>query len=482
MIAAGLVAIIAIYLYIEEGAGADDGYTVYALFDDAQGLVEKSRVVIAGIPVGYIESIRLQGNRARVDIHVEEGVALHEDARAARRSVSLLGEAIIAINPGSKDLPRLEDGDRIRVVEEGTSTDDLMTTVADIAENVKAVTEQMERSFGTDEAGQQMADALRNLSEAIEAINRTVQANEQVINDTLRNVEQITEEGGIRLVEILDDVRVTTADVRDIIHGNKEGLDRATGDVDDTVAAIREAAERMSGAAADIQVITGRTAAGEGTVGRLTKDETLIDEVEGVVEGIGDVVGGIARLQTIVELRSEYNVIAKSFKSYVSLRLQPREDRYYLIQVVDDPRGRSTFEQTLITRSPPGSEEVPVQQITRQTTSRALRFSLMFAKRVGFATFRFGILESTGGLGVDLHGFDDRLEIHADMFALGEQAFPRLRFRAAYEVVKKLWVVGGADDVLNDSRDYFFGAMLRFNDEDLKSILPFAGGAVPSGG
>jgi phospholipid/cholesterol/gamma-HCH transport system substrate-binding protein len=32
----------------------------------------------------------------------------------------------------------------------------------------------------------------------------------------------------------------------------------------------------------------------------------------------------------------------------------------------------------------------------------------------------------------------------------------------------------GVDDLLNPDRtDYFFGAQLRFNDEDLKSILPF---------
>ncbi|MFW5876955.1 MAG: MlaD family protein [Myxococcota bacterium] len=482
MIAAGIAAMLAIYFYVEEGAGGGDEYVVYGLFGDAQGLVAKSRVTIAGIPVGYIESIELQDSRARVNLAIEADVDLHEDATASKKSVSLLGEALIAIHPGTPGKPTLEHGDRIRVLEEGTSTGELMNTVGEIAESVKAVTAQLERAFGTDVAGQQMAEGLRNLSEAIEAINRTIQTNEDVINNTLQNVEALTEEGGERLVTILENVQVVTGDVRELIRGNKEGLDKGLGDVDETVAAIRTTAERLSSAAEDVKEVTGRTAEGKGTIGRLTKDETLIDEVEGVVEGVGDFIGGITRLQTVVELRSEYNVIANSFKSYVSLRLQPREDRYYLIQLVDDPRGQTSFERSVITRSPSGSEEVPTQVVTRETTSRALRFSLMFAKRVGFATFRFGILESTGGLGVDLHGFDDRLEINVDMFALGEEAFPRLRTRFAYEVISKLWVLGGVDDVLNDSRDYFLGAMLRFNDEDLKSILPFAGGAAAGAG
>jgi phospholipid/cholesterol/gamma-HCH transport system substrate-binding protein len=38
--------------------------------------------------------------------------------------------------------------------------------------------------------------------------------------------------------------------------------------------------------------------------------------------------------------------------------------------------------------------------------------------------------------------------------------------------------MGGVDDILNgDRRDYFIGLSLRFNDRDLKTILPFA----PSG-
>jgi phospholipid/cholesterol/gamma-HCH transport system substrate-binding protein len=482
MIVAGLLVLVAIYFFVEERAGRERGYRVYALFEDAQGLVPKSRVVIAGIPVGYIDSITLENAQARVDLYIEPDVALYEDARASKRTVSLLGESIIAIHPGTKGLRQLEDGDRIMVVHETVGTDALMDTVADIAESVKAVTAQLERSFGTDEAGQQMADALRNLSEAIETVNRTIKTNEEVINNTLQNVERLTDVGGDRLVQILENVEVTTQDVREIISGNKEGLGRAVDDVDDTMAAVRLAAERLSAAAGDIKQVTERTAAGEGTIGRLTQDETLIDEVEGVVEGIGSVVGGFARLQTIVELRSEYNVLANSFKSYVSLRLQPREDRYYLIQLVDDPRGFTSFQQDTITRSPPGELEPGFQVVTTETTRRALRFSLMFAKRLGFATFRFGILESTGGLALDLNFMDDRVEINTEVFAIGQERFPRLRVRLAYEIISKLWVLGGVDDVMNERRDFFLGMMLRFNDEDLKGILPFAGRAIaPSG-
>jgi phospholipid/cholesterol/gamma-HCH transport system substrate-binding protein len=487
MIVAGIAAAFGVYRYVEEQAGAEDGYTVYALFDDAQGLIEKSQVVIAGIPVGYIEEISLQGAKARVDIHVNGDVKLHEDASVSMRSVSILGESVLVLHPGTKSLPLVEDGDQIRVASESVSTDDVLKTVNDIAQDVKKVTEQMAKTFGTDEAGRRMNEALKDLTGALDGINETVQKNKELINDTIENVERVSDEGGERLMRILENVERTTADVKDVISGNKAGLDRATGEVDDTISTIHSAASEIEKSAKNVTEVTDRIAEGEGTIGRLTKDETLIDEVEGAAEGINNLVGGIARLQTIVELRSEYNFIANTFKSYVSLRLQPREDRYYLFQLVDDPRGLTNFSQTTIRRSPAGPEEVPFQQVTKVTRSDSLRFTLMFAKRVKFATFRFGILESTGGLGIDFHLFDDQLELHTDVFAVGQQTFPRLRVRAAYEIIKRLWVVAGVDDVLNDTtsdtpqgsgRDFFFGAMLRFNDQDLKSILPFAGGAI----
>ena len=52
---------------------------------------------------------------------------------------------------------------------------------------------------------------------------------------------------------------------------------------------------------------------------------------------------------------------------------------------------------------------------------------------------------------------------------------PRWRVSLGYNFLNRIWLLGGVDDILSASRrDYFVGGQLRFNDEDLKSILPFA--------
>jgi phospholipid/cholesterol/gamma-HCH transport system substrate-binding protein len=191
-----------------------------------------------------------------------------------------------------------------------------------------------------------------------------------------------------------------------------------------------------------------------------------------VVEGVGDFVGGIGRVQTIVSLRSDYHFLANTIKSYVALRLQPQEDKYYLIELVNDPRGLTTFEQIDVDTTNPN--DPPHYREVRTVTKNSFRFSFQFAKRFGPFTGRFGIKESTGGVGLDLHLLNDRFELQQDFFGFGEQIIPRWRVALSYEFIRKLWLLTGVDNIISgDRRDYFFGLELRFNDEDLKSILPF---------
>jgi len=473
MIVGTLVLAYGIYRLVDERASGGDAYRVWAVFEDAQGLVPKSKVLIAGIQVGYIDTIRLWGAKARVDIKIYPDVKLYNDATVMKRSASILGESLLALNPGTTVTGRIKDGGRIHMATASTNTDQVINDVGAIAASVRKVAAQLEHAFGTDESGQQMASALRNLTEALEGINNTIQENQAVVTRTLQNIEEITQNARPEIARILENVSEVTRDIRTVVQEKEDGQTGAEH-VQKTLAAVDRASKDLEKVMKDIGQVAERTAQGKGTVGRLTSDEKLIDEVEGVAEDVGDFVGGISRLQTIVGLRSEYNMLANSFKSYVELRLQPREDKYYLIQLIDDPRGLTDVTQTTVRTSPPEDGTPSFYQETRVRTRNAFRFSLMFAKRVEFATFRFGLLETTGGVGVDLHFLDDHMEINTDLFAFGEQAFPRLRSRLAYEFLRRIWILGGVDDVLNDTADFFLGAQLRFNDEDLKVILPFA--------
>lgn len=468
-----VVAGIFIYRFISKTVGTEGGYTVYCLLNDATGIAKHSSVKVAGIAVGTIESIRLEDNKARVDIRIRPDVDLYEDAAVYKKTSSLLGEYFLAIAPGTEGKRQLEDGDRIKNVIEATTTDDIMKDVSEIAEKVKTVADALAASVGSEEGQENMRRTLENLADVTEALNETVRENRDAVRNILANIENITAKGAPEVERILENVRVTTQEVRSLMAEAEQTPAGEPGGIRQIVEKVNRASSKLEGTLSNLESVTGRLDRGEGTLGRLTKDETLINEVEGVVEDVGNFVGGISRLQTIVALRSDFQFRSGTVKSYVRLKLQPREDKYYAIELVNDPRGATRIEQVDVQTTNP-NEPAEYREI-RNVTSNTFRFSLQFAQRLGPFVGRFGIKESTGGIGLDLLLFDDRLELRQDLFGFGELVRPRYRVSLAYAFVKRLWLLGGADDILSfDRRDYFVGLRLMFNDEDLKSVLPFA--------
>ncbi|HYQ46651.1 MAG TPA: MlaD family protein [Polyangiaceae bacterium] len=467
-----LLAGILIYRFVSKSGRQGNGYVVYALMSDASGVAKLSQVRIAGIPVGSVKGVKLDHNRARIDIGINDDVKLYQDASVAKVASSLLGEYYLAITPGTEGRPELKDGDRINNVIEAQTTDDIMRQVSDISKDVKQVTQALAASIGTDQGREDIKTTLKNLAEVTEALNQTVRENRESIKNILNNVERITNNGAPEVEKILENVRVTTNEVRQLMAAGQAGQPKSEGEIRQIIDKVNRASDNLEHTLKNLDSVSARLDRGEGTLGRLSKDDHLINQVEGVVDDVGDFVGGISRVQTIVTMRTDYQFLSSTVKSYVELRIQPREDKYYLIEVVNDPRGLTHFEQVDVdstnTNQPAHYREV------RTVTTNSLRFSLQFAQSFGPFTGRFGIKESTGGVGLDTLLLDNRFEIRQDLFGFGEVVLPRWRVSLGYNFVNRIWLLGGVDDILSSARrDYFVGAQLRFNDEDLKSILPF---------
>ncbi|MCI0572642.1 MAG: MlaD family protein, partial [Myxococcaceae bacterium] len=86
VLAAGAILFGALTFVRKGGLGEKESILVYAYFRDASGLGPKSRVQIAGIQVGEIVDIQLEGLRAKVVLRIRRDVDLREDASLAKRS------------------------------------------------------------------------------------------------------------------------------------------------------------------------------------------------------------------------------------------------------------------------------------------------------------------------------------------------------------------------------------------------------------
>ena len=468
---------VGIYRFVSPQVAGGQGYTVHAYIQDATGLAPRSRITIAGIPVGSLDSIRLENGAARLDVKVKNDVILYDNATLGKKSASLLGESVVVLTPGTPDHRKLQDGDEIHVIVDQTTPGEIMDEMKEIADSVKAVASQLANSVGTEQGGQNMRAILRNLADSTDALNGTIRENREVIRDTLRNVDSIMQNANPEMSQILENVRIITQDVRELM-ASQNGEPGDAGSLRQTIERLDRASKSLESTMEHADSVSGRIDRGEGTIGKLTKDDALINEVQGVAEGVNDYVSNIVRLQTIVGLRSDYNFLANTLKTYVSLRLQPREDKYYELELIDDPRGFTSITDTSVDTTNQVQGPSHYRTITT-TTTQQFRFSLQFAKRFGPFTGRFGIKESTGGLGLDIHLLQDRFEIVNDLFGFSEEVQPRYRVFISYEFIKHLWLLGGVDHLfLATERDYFLGLQLRFSDDDLKTILPFSGAAA----
>src|SRR4051794_31617823 len=72
------------------GLSRRDSLECWGYFHDASGLGPKSRILIAGIPIGEIETITLEGNLAKVTMLIKKDVPVRVDAIVSKKSESLL--------------------------------------------------------------------------------------------------------------------------------------------------------------------------------------------------------------------------------------------------------------------------------------------------------------------------------------------------------------------------------------------------------
>lgn len=483
--------------------GDDESYTVYAYFNDATGLAVRSRVSMAGIPVGRIKAIKLEGQRARIDIAVADDLELYRGieqpdgtylngATVTKKQASLLGDYFLELSTGTRgDL--LEDGDQIHNAGGGVGPEELFDHFNKIAQDIEEVTSSLAGVFGSEEGQQRMDQMVADLGEVLHTMRQFVEDNHSRLNHIVANAEMTSEEVrefaevGTELLEgMISDARSVVQEVKFIVGQSSGDLQAGLGTLQGTLARLQSTLDSLNYSLQNIQDITDKVNEGEGTVGKLINDPSIAQRTDNILAEAEEFVGRIGKLKTVVELRSAYYYQHQKLKNIVGLRLQPSADKYYLIQLVDDFRGKSRIMREDISTTRTDSQD-PVYRETTVTTTNEFKFSAQLAK--GFELHpsmmlfgRFGIIESSGGLGLDAYFTEDHsLQVQTDLFDFGTDVNPRFRAQAAYEFFEYAYIMGGIDDIFNDDRrDYFFGIGLSFDDEDLKALISTTGVPAPN--
>ncbi|MGM0597805.1 MAG: MlaD family protein, partial [Myxococcota bacterium] len=216
---------------VTEGLGSDNGYKVYALFDDATGLVDKSMVQIAGLRVGQIVDKRLEEKKARIDLFLDKDVVLYENAAISKKSTSIMGGFYLEVDPGTKTMIDPETGKkreskvippggRIKNVYEPTTTGDLINKTGELLPEIKKLVSEVRKL------------ASHNVRKLVKNTDGAILKNSEALHTLIKRIDSVAKDIKLVTASAPRDVSVILGDTKSTIRNLKQIVNRTGGKLD----------------------------------------------------------------------------------------------------------------------------------------------------------------------------------------------------------------------------------------------------------
>lgn len=205
------------------------GYTIRLVFDYVSGIEKSSPVHLAGVQVGEVTSVKVMRDpegvtQVELAARIDQGIYIEEDAEARISSLGLLGEKYVEILPGTVGTKTLSEGS---------------TLIGKAPIVLEKITQSGNRLIG-------------KLEETVDNINKVVKDPE--FQASVKNTFAKTDKTFTHAEVVTKNLLETTDDLKD--------------------------------AAKSARVVLGRMRDGEGSIGRLLKDDTIAKDLEAFVKDI----------------------------------------------------------------------------------------------------------------------------------------------------------------------------------------------------
>lgn len=478
-----------VYMYKSSDFFEGDTKTYYALADDAMGLLRDSNVLVSGVVVGKLVEIGLENGKAKFTLEISKDLVIYENARIEKVMESMLGTNVLTLDPGDSSTPVVPENGYIKDVRTLTGLAAAMGKVSEIMEKTNALANRVlerENKEKIDKILDMLVRVTENTTQNIDGNMKLLSATLKDVSDIMRKANEKSDAEMEKLSKILENTLKVTDRIAQMTDGKDEELNKTIDElrnslklIADELAESRSAMKDVREITSNVNQITEKVANGEGTVGKLLNDEKLYEDIVKVSDKLTDYADTLLGMKVYVDAHSNYMVFNNSFKTYFDITLQPRKDRFYLLGVVDDPRGNVSNVTTTHTTDVNGTTYIVNDDKTVVTDK--LKFNLQIGRIFGPVALRGGIFQNKAGFGLDYNPWK-YVSFSAELFDFGSGGAPQLRVQGlarpllwTIEPFSWLYLTAGGEDLINGERDLYFGLGLRFDDDDLKSIV----GSVP---
>jgi phospholipid/cholesterol/gamma-HCH transport system substrate-binding protein len=415
------------------------------ILKDASGIFPKTPIKVAGITAGKIKKIELHGNNALVTFRILKRIKVTKGSSLIIKSVGFLGDKYIEIKvvPNNK---RLEEGGFIIAIDKAGIENilkDTSTILKDVKELVGALREGLISREGDSELKlmiKNFRDLTINAKDVAKNMKEVLVNNKGKFGQSMSNLKNISEQL-VKVVSFENNVSPLTNFNRTL-----DGLQKISLDVKDIVSEIKK---------------------GKGTFGSLLMDDKLAGEVKDTISSVKKFVKKVDAVRTELALFSGVDV-NDGGQTSVKLSIFPSPEKLYEVGLSTTKMG---IEKEKKTTTITGG--VSTEQVTKTVDKNSFKFDAQLGRKIQNWIFRGGVIESTGGLGVDYNYNDWGSKFSVDLFDYREVKGANLRFSSETQMWNIFYGKTSLNDIFNKERSASISAGLKFNDDDLKGLFGF---------
>ena len=257
-----LVAVAALIGFVAWITGARFGGDIlkfYALAPGSFGVNSGDVVVLYGVEVGKVTSVRLHDDQVLVGLEIDYDGILPSDTRA-RFSSPPIGATTVQLLPGTSPIP-LAEGDTVSV----PRSIGLTERADSIGSQVNLVLERVEHLLSA-ETVDDFRQAARSLSSMMVELQSLIEQQSNNLESVVENLEQ------------------TSASLARATDG--PGLERSVASLDSLLMRLSSAGTGLDSAASSLASITAKMDTGVGSLGRLVNDPRLYDQMTASLEAL----------------------------------------------------------------------------------------------------------------------------------------------------------------------------------------------------
>jgi len=421
MFFAGALVILAVFIFVVGNLSnlfRRPGYPIVIRYETSLGLDKTAAVKMAGIRIGYVKDIQLEGRRSKVILSIYPKYKIPRGSKAIQSVQGLLGEKYVDVQPSMED-DFLRPGDEL-VPGPSSGMDELSPMLTSLGNDLQQVAKNL-REMTNKETRDDFAQAVKNLASVTAEIQSFFAENRGKFGQTITAASNTAKTVDERVRDLSQSFDATLTDLRRLLEENRDGVHDNLGKLKEVLSKIEESATLLNKSLDKIQK-------GEGSVGKLVNDDSLYNEARRAVREVQQISDSLSSLRLHADVRGEYLARSRALKGFFNLALWYKDRAFALGQIVRDP-GLDRF-----------------------------TYSLQGGMRFGGFAPRAGIIESEFGAGVDYYALRDRLILSVEGMNFNRATSPVFRAFARFFPQKNVYLILGLEDfTLAAKREVFFG-------------------------